>query len=254
VQGKLATLIAGAMTLLVIGLGAAYAMTAAGYWREAAIVGEDYRIVISAAARWLSGDGFYLPYQLAGPYDHGAYVGSESPVLYPPTMLLLFAPFTVLPAVLWWVIPLIVTSLVIVGHRPRAIVWPVLAILTVFPMTQWEVVTGNPVMWFTMALGLGTKYLWPSVAVLLKPTIALFALFGSWSRSWWMALGVLGLLSLSFLPMWPEYIEVLRNTQTPMGPLFSLNQYPMLLIPVVAWLGRWQPATTNGMGDGAGEP
>ena len=45
-----------------------------------------------------------------------------------------------------------------------------------------------------------------SVLVFLKPTLAPFAFFGANRRSWWVALGALGLVSLLFLPMWLDYL------------------------------------------------
>lgn len=238
VAGGSARRLSIALTVALVGLGVAYVLSMATYWREAGIVGVDFIILRDAAARWLAGDGFYLPYQVAGPYVHSEHVGAQSPVLYPPTMLLLFVPFTILPGILWWAIPIAITGWVVVGHRPRPLVWPVIAFLAVFPMTIWAAVAGNPILWFMMALALGTRYCWPSVLVLLKPTLAPFAVIGIWRRSWWLALSCLALVSLLFLPMWFDYVRVLSNMTTASGPLFSLNQYPMLMIPIVAWLGR----------------
>jgi hypothetical protein len=230
-----------ALTVVLVGLGVAYVLSMATYWRDAGIVGVDFVILRDAAARWLTGGGFYLPYQVAGPYVHSEHVGAQSPVLYPPTMLLLFVPFTILPGILWWSIPIAVTGWVVVEHRPRPLVWPVIAFLAVFPMTIWAAVAGNPILWFMMALALGTRYWWPSVLVLLKPTLAPFAVLGIWRRSWWVALAVLVVVCLPFGQMWFDYVRVLSNMTTASGPLFSLNQYPMMMIPVVAWLGRTAP-------------
>ncbi len=66
------------------GLGGRGALTA---------MGTDYRTYMDATRVWLPGGSFYPAYELAGPYqiELGA-------VLYPPVALLLFVPFTVLPA------------------------------------------------------------------------------------------------------------------------------------------------------------
>ena len=45
-------------------------------------------------------------HQLAGPYD----VTLMTDVLYPPSALLLFVPFSILPIVLWWVVPIAITG------------------------------------------------------------------------------------------------------------------------------------------------
>ncbi len=111
-----------------------------------------------------------------------------------------------------------------------------------FPNTGIELLTGNPVIWSLAALSLGTLYAWPSVFVLLKPTLGPLALFGSNRRSWWVALGAFAAVSLLFLPMWPDYVRVILNARHPSGPLYSLGEVPMLLIPVAAWLGRRRPA------------
>ena len=75
--------------------------------------GLDYRIYMDRAADWLEGDGFYLARQLDGPY---ALLSGDA--LYPPISLLLFAPFTSLPAVLWWAIPIgIVSGIVLYTAR-----------------------------------------------------------------------------------------------------------------------------------------
>src|SRR5450759_88660 len=51
------------------------------------IVGVDYRLYMDAARRWLDGGGFYLPFQVAGPYP--VLLGD---VMYPPNALFLFVP------------------------------------------------------------------------------------------------------------------------------------------------------------------
>ena len=53
----------------------------------------DFDLYMAATRSWLSGLGFYHPYQLSGPYEI-----TPGDILYPPVALLLFVPFTVLPA------------------------------------------------------------------------------------------------------------------------------------------------------------
>src|SRR5688500_15477068 len=57
----------------------------------------DFDLYLNATRRWLAGGSYFEPYQLAGPY--AIRMGD---VLYPPNVLLLLIPFTVLPAILWW--------------------------------------------------------------------------------------------------------------------------------------------------------
>jgi hypothetical protein len=238
------------LSAVILAAGIAYLRDAIPYWTSAGIWGCDYTALTGAASRWLTGGGFYVPYQVAGPYEVAAHTGADSPIMYPPTMLLLFVPFTILPALLWWLIPLAVTAWVVASHRPRPLVWPVLALLALFPMTLWAVATGNPTLWMMAAVALGTRYGWPAVVLVLKPTLAPFALIGITGRSWWLALAALALLSLAFLPMWADYLAVASNVRTPMGALYSFNHVPALLIPVVAWLGRSErrPRRTSSVG------
>jgi hypothetical protein len=197
-------------------------------------IGADYRIVTDAGKRWVDTGVFYLPEQLAGPYSWpGPWV------LYPPPSLFLFVPFAYLPAVLWWAVPLTVTAWVIWQHHPRPIGWAVILFCLANPTTISSVAWGNPVMWLVAFLALGTRYGWPAVLVFLKPSLFPFALFGIWNRSWWVALGVCGAVSLLFLPMWFDYLTVARNAQAPMGWFgYSTAQIPFMLLPLVAWLTR----------------
>lgn len=210
----------------------------ATHWRQIAPwLGIDYRVLMAGAERWLSGEGFYHAFQFA-PYVMAEHRGMGAPMLYPPTMLLLLAPFTVLPWFAWWAIPVGVTAWVVRRHRPRPLVWPVLAFLVAFPTTLSALETGNPTLWFMMFLALGTVYGWPAALLVLKPTIAPLALIGFRHRSWWIALAGLAAASLLFLPMWGDYLAILSNTGNRLGPLYSLNQLPTLFIPLIAWLAR----------------
>src|SRR3990167_2546558 len=56
-----------------------------------AAVGMDLRTYMARTNDWLAGDGFYRDRQLAGPY-----VIETDDSLYPPTLLYLLVPFTVL--------------------------------------------------------------------------------------------------------------------------------------------------------------
>jgi hypothetical protein len=196
-------------------------------------IGVDYNLYHNATASWIRGDGFYLPHQLAGPYvvEHGD-------VLYPPTFLVLLVPLQVLPAFLWWAIPIGITAAVVVACRPSGLAWLGVAICVWFPITGVKILHGNPGLWFMAAIAVGTRWAWPSVLLLLKPTALPFALIGIRKRHWWLGLAGLAAVSLLFLSMWPDYATVLLNSQTEGGILYSANEYPMLAIPVIAWIGR----------------
>lgn len=198
--------------------------------------GVDFVLYRDVAARWLAGGPYFEPYQLAGPYEITA-----GDVLYPPVGLWLFVPFALLPAVvawpLWWALPIGATGWSIWRLRPRHEVWPLIALCIAWPTTPLKTWTGNPVIWSVAALALGTLYRWPSVLVLLKPSLSPFALFGANRRSWWLALAVLVGLSLPFGSLWADWLAALANAQGG-GVLYSALEVPMLLLPLVAWLGR----------------
>jgi hypothetical protein len=224
-----------ALTLAFVLLDALY--VAANWATLRSQVGVDYRLYMDTATRWLAGGGYFQPYQLAGPYPI-----SPGDILYPPVALLLFVPFTFLPAILWWLIPAAAVAWCVGRLRPGPIVWPMLALCLAWPPTLVKVVTGNPVIWAVAALALGVVYAWPSVLVLIKPSLFPFALFGAWRRRWWIGLAVLVLVSLPFGSLWIDWVHSILNSQGG-GLAYSSLEIPMLAFPVVVWLGRERPVT-----------
>lgn len=215
----------------------ALACVAAWVWQYAgspdgvaALVGLDYRNYADATRTWLAGGGWYLPHQLAGPYAI-----SPGDVLYPPIWLLLFVPAALLPAFLWWAAPIAITIAVIIRLRPAPLAWATMAAFLAWPPTAVHLLTGNPGIWLVASLALATLYRWPAAFLLTKITVGPLALFGARDRRWWLTAGALVLLSVPFLPMWPDYVRVLLNAQSATGPLYSAQDLPMLLIPLVAW-------------------
>lgn len=196
--------------------------------------GLDYGIYMDRAADFLAGRGFYLPRQLDGPY-----VVLNGDALYPPPSLLLFVPFVYLPAVLWWAIPLGIIAAIVVHHRPAMWSWPLMAACTVAgPGFAATIVKGNPLMWIGAAVAVATIWRPAAVLVLLKPSLFPFALFGTNRRDWWVVLGVCGLVSLAFLPMWPDWFRAVTNVQEGSRLVYGLSEAPFLLVPLLAWLGR----------------
>jgi len=185
-----------------------------------------------AAERWLAGGSFYEPYQLAGPYPIDRFE-----ILYPPVLLVVLVPFTFLPASLWWGIPLGLTAWALLRLRPAPVAWPLLALCLVWPPTITHLLTGNPAMWALAALSLGVLYAGPAVFVLIKPSLAPFALWGLRHRRWWLYLLAFAALSVPFGVLWLEWLTALANSQGG-GLLYSINDVPLLLIPVIAWLAR----------------
>jgi len=192
--------------------------------------GVDFTLYRDAAGGWLAGQPFYLPHQLAGPYPV-----TPGDRLYPPPALLLFLPFTVLPPVLWWAIPAAVIAMVLWRLRLRPAALLFLAFVAWWPPTTVKVWTGNPVIWIAAALWIATLWRPAAVAVLLKPTLLPFALFGANERDWWVGLAVAAAVAVLFAPMWPDYLTATLNAQTPGGLLYSLQEVPLLAAPLVTW-------------------
>jgi hypothetical protein len=194
---------------------------------------DDFTLSIAAADRWLHGGGFYYSFQLTGPYT--VWPWAE---LYPPPALLLYLPWLVLPAFLWWLVPIAVTAWVVVAWRPRPLAWAGICVCLAWPTTIALVYWGNSGMWFVAALAAATRFGWPAALLFVKVGLAPCAIVGIWRRSWWVALAGVGLTSIAFLPMWPDYFTAMRNLVTD-GPwfLYSISSVPTMMIPVVAWLG-----------------
>ncbi len=208
--------------------------------------GTDYLLYMAATKSWLAGSGFYPPSQLAGPY-----VITPGDILYPPVALWLFVPFTVLPAMLWWLIPLAAGAAAVARHRPTVLVWPLIALVLAWQPVEIRLLSGNPVIWSFAALAVGTHIGGWAVGVLLKPTFAPFAIWGIRRKWWWGSLLLFALASLALLPMWTDWARVLLNSRNPAGILYAWQETPLLLLPVIAWWGsttrprRPQPAAAG---------
>lgn len=200
--------------------------------------GVDRDLYLTVTRRWLDGGGYLQQYQLAGPYEIRA-----GDVLYPPVALLLFAPFAVggaLGALLWFVTPLVGTAAAVAWLRPRPVVWPLLALCATNPTTLLKTWTGNPVLWSMLALAvatIGSRWRFAAPFVLIKTSLAPFALFGANRRSWWMGAATLVVASLPFGSLWADWFVSVLNSRGG-GPLYSALEVPTLLLPLVAWFGR----------------
>jgi hypothetical protein len=69
------------------------------------------------------------------------------------------------------------------------------------------------------------------------PSLFPLALFGIRDRRWWLACGLLVVLTLPLLPLMVEYVRVMLDLRGG-GLLYSLPQAPLLLAPFVAWIGK----------------
>jgi hypothetical protein len=193
----------------------------------------DWYGYIAATRHWMATGQFYAAFQLSGqPYDARRLGGQ----LYPPIILYLLVPFTVLPAFLWWAIPIGVTVGVVAYHRPARWTWPFLAFALCWGRTATLVWFGNPGMWVVAAVAAGTVWQWPSVLVLLKPSLFPFALFGIRDRRWWLALAVFVMASLPLMSLWAQYPGVVMRSGASWS--YSLGEVVPMLAPLVAWAGR----------------
>ncbi len=222
----------GAAVLIIVFVAVDLADVAANSATIRGQVGVDYRLYMNAATGWLHGGSFYQPYQLTGPYPISA-----GDILYPPVALVLFVPFTFLPAALWWALPAVAVGWCLYQLRPArvAVLW--IAACAAWPTTPLKVLTGNPVIWAVAAMAMGVLYTWPSVFVLIKPSLFPFALFGVRRPRWWVGLAVFVAVSLPFGALWIDWVHSVLNTEGG-GIAYSMLEVPMLALPLVAWLGR----------------
>lgn len=195
-------------------------------------IGLDFPFYRAVGERWLDTGQMYLAHQLSGPYV----VRTEVDVLYPPLALFLFVPFHWLPFWLWWVIPIGIVGYAVWRLRPARWSWPILAFLVFFPKTISETIYGNSDMWVTAFVAAGLLWAWPSVLVLMKPSLLPLAFIGVRRRRWWIAAVVFALANLPLLGLWLDYPTVMRHSSV--AWYYSLGDLPMVLIPVAAWLGR----------------
>ena len=219
------------LTVVILGLAAYETVLLFGVIDGQKAIGTDLDYYQFVAQRWLDTGVYYTDRQLIGPYEVQTLVDN----LYPPHALFLFIPFLVLPDVLWWVIPLGVIGYVVWWCRPVAWMWPILALIVLFPKTPGQILFGNTDMWVAAAIAGGVRWAWPAVLVTFKPSLAFFALIGIRARSWWIAAVVLGLASLVFLPLWLDYPTAMTNSSAKFW--YSFGNLPFFVLPIVAWLG-----------------
>lgn len=220
---------------LLVVAGALLAIVAVSVTSSVAAAGDlgiDAAYYRELGARWLADGSYYLPHQLAGPYDVTLMVD----VLYPPSALLLFVPAAILPAPLWWAVPLGVTGYVIAGWRPGMVAIAGMLLLLAWPRATGAIVFGNTDMWAMAAVAAGLRWGWPALAVTLKPTLAPFALVGIRRRSWWIAAALGVAIAALTWPLWLDYVTAMRHLRA--DPGYSLGSIPILLVPIVGWLGR----------------
>jgi hypothetical protein len=193
--------------------------------------GADFRLYVDAASTWLATGQFYPAYELAGPYQ----VMGAGEVLYPPIMLWLFVPFTILPGFLWWITPIGLAGLAVYRMRPAWWGLALIAGLSVTHAVQGPFFWGTPAIWLLPAVAWGLSKGWPAVAVLIKPTLALFILSGlGHPKGLVCGMVAFGLLAVPFGTMWLEWLTAIRNSD--LDPSYAVTQNALLVLPVIAWV------------------
>jgi hypothetical protein len=195
-------------------------------------IGVDFRFYRDLAARWVADGTYFQPYQLEGPYVSTTLVDT----FYPPIALLLFVPFLVLPAVLWWVIPMAILIYVIVSWRPNLWAIAVMMALMMWVRAFGAFLWGNTDMWLAAAVAAGLRWGWPAALIAIKPSVLPFMLIGFRSRSFWIAIAVIALVSIPMWALWRDWVIAIRNMDQRLD--YSLGSVTLYLVPIVAWLGR----------------
>ena len=204
-----------------------------GGWR----FGMDFAYYRELAERWLADGTFYLPRQLEGPYIEGLLdQASVVDTLYPPLALVLFVPFTFLPAPLWWAIPIGVCAVVIRSFAPAAWAWPVMLACLFWPRSVGSLAFGNTDMWIAACVAAGLRWGWPALLVLVKPSLAPLALIGARNRAWWIGLVALVAFVVLSWQLWADYLQAMVNAGIPLT--YSLHSVPLVAVALVAWLAR----------------
>jgi hypothetical protein len=195
----------------------------------AGLVGNDLDAYLAATRRWLATGTPYVPAEVAGPFEYG-----PDTFLHPPITLLLLAPFLVLPAFLWWAIPIAITTWVVASFRPVPLAWPVMAALIALPFRIPIFVVGNTDLWVCAFVALGLRFDWPGVFIAIKPSLFPLGLVGIQSRSWWITAAATIAVSALFGTLWIDWALVVLHA--PGGLVYSLPSIPTLAIPIVAFL------------------
>jgi hypothetical protein len=161
-------------------------------------LGMDYLFYRDLGAQWLETGQWYLPFQF-GPHEFTAMVDN----VYPPTALVLFVPAAVAPWIAWWGVPIALLGAALWRMRPAPWAWVAILILLMWPRSIGGYLYGNTTMWTTAGL----------------------------------AAGLVAVASLPMLPLWFDYVTVIRN-QSSVGVWALIGDIPPMLIPMVAWLSR----------------
>jgi hypothetical protein len=186
-------------------------------------VGWDAGVYRGIGSMWLATGEAYYPVQFAGPYP---VLGTVN--MYPPFALYLFAPMSLFPTVLWWVIPLSVLVWHVIDCRPRWWAWPILAgMMATLPVAA-GLVYGNTEMWTAAAVAVACRFSPAAWFLVIKPTVLPVALLFARDRRWWLTIPVVILAAIPLGDLWVDWATAMLNVEHK-NALYSL--------PAVIWLG-----------------
>ena len=72
-----------------------------------------------------------------------------------------------------------------VWSRPTRWIYPLIALLMIWPRSTGGLIVGNTDMWVCAFVALGLRYGWPALPIAIKPSFAPLMLVGIRHRSWW---------------------------------------------------------------------
>jgi hypothetical protein len=205
-------------------------------------IGRDLALYQREVQAWLGGAPMYPAFETQGPF-----VTSLGVILYPPITIVLFVPSLLLPLPLWWLIPAVIVGTVVFRLRPSGVWLLAIGFCLAYPISVNLVVAGNPDMWLAAALAISVYWRPAAAFVLLKPSVFPLALVGVRNRGWWAIVGVFAVVSLALLPQTLDWLAVVRNGQGGLrtGLTYSLEDLPLLAVPLVAWAGSVRAARVD---------
>ncbi len=95
-------------------------------------------------------------------------------------------------------------------------------------------------MWLTAFVAGAVLWAWPAILITIKPSLVFLAAIGITRRSWWVAAAVFAPLNVPLIPLWLQWISVIRNSTVTAE--YSLANLPLITLPVVAWLASSRAA------------
>jgi len=149
-------------------------------------------------------------------------------------------------------LPLAVVGYAVARLRPSAWTWPLIALAVFWPRTLGSLIVGNSDLLSAAFVAGGILWGWPGALGFYKPSLAPFGFAGARRRSWWVGLAVVVAVSIPFLVSgaWSQYLVAATHWDLPLDR--QVLNIPILLIPVVAWLGRRDRSlSSTGTGEGA---